>query len=230
MDFDRCLVNIEETDEEIKTAFAKLHESFGKWIEDRPDDLKIPDAVVIKYIVACYDPESRIVKDNKTRWTIKKKEAARFSGLMLLANKNEKDVHKVLYCKSSTINTIIVRYISLLHDRDMLMYAIYNEMLVNQGAQLLSFDFGSPSEAAKAKQNIESIQEDIIKIEHKLLSGDDVNALKNVLHATSAEFMVAELRPESLVTKYERGEEIVESPYGPDYAVSKMRFLGDDAN
>ncbi len=35
MDFDKCLVNIEETDEEIKTAFAKLHESFGKWIEDR---------------------------------------------------------------------------------------------------------------------------------------------------------------------------------------------------
>lgn len=229
MDFDKCLVNIEESDEEIKTAFAKLHESFGKWIEDRPDDLKIPDAVVIKYIVACYDPESRIVKDNKTRWTIKKKEAARISGLMTLAHKNEADVQQVLYCKNKVINRMIISYVFLHHDRDALMYAVYNEMLVKQGQQLLDFDY-TPSEAKTAKANIEETQNDIVKLEHKMFSGDDVNALKNVLQEMSAEFMVAELRPESLVTKYERGEEIVESPYGADYAVSKMRFLGDDVN
>lgn len=231
MDFDKCLVDIEETDEEIKTAFTKLHESFEKWVKERNDDLKLPTESIIKYIVSCYDPESRIVKDNSKRWTVKKKEAARFSGIMALANKGfEEDVQKVLYCKNRAINTIIIRYISLLHDRDFLMYAIYNEMLVSQGSQLLSFDFDKPSETAKAKENIESIQEDIIKIEHKLFSGDDVNALKNVLHEMSAEFMVSELRPESLVTKFERGEEIVASPYGPDYEVGKMRFLGDDVN
>jgi hypothetical protein len=229
MDFSKCLVDIEETDKEIEMSFSRLHESFAQWIAERKDDLKLPTPAIIKYIVSCYDPESRIVKDNKARWTVKKKEAARFSGIMALANKGfEEDVQSVLYCKNRTVNTIIIRYISLLHDRDFLMYAIYNEMLVSQGSQLLSFDFDKPAETAKAKENLESIQEDIIKIEHKLFSGDDVNALKNVLHEMSAEFMVAELRPESLVTKYERGEEIVESPYGPDYEVSKMRFLGDD--
>lgn len=229
MDFDKCLVDVEEPDKEIKESFSRLHESFAKWIEKRDDDLKIPDVAIIKYIVACYDPESRIVKDNKNRWTIKKKEAARFSGLMTLAHQNEEDVQKVLYCKNRVINKLIIRYIFLHHDRDALMYAIYNEMLVNQGQQLLDFEY-TPSEAKTAKANIEETQSDIVKLEHKLFSGDDVNALKNVLQEMSAEFMVSELRPESLVTKYEKGEEIVESPYGPGYEIGKMRFLGDDAN
>ena len=231
MDFNKCLVDIEESDKDIELSFSKLHESFAKWIGERNDELKLPTVSIIKYIVSCYDPESRIVKDNKSRWTVKKKEAARFSGLMALVNKGfEEDVHQVLYCKNRVINILILRYVFLLHDRDALMYGIYNEMLINQGAQLLMFDFKSPGEVATAKINMENIQADIVKVEHKMLSGDDVNALKNVLHEMSAEFMVSELRPESLVTKYERGEEIVESPYGPDYEVGKMRFLGDDAN
>jgi len=230
MDFNKCLVDIEEPDKEIELSFSKLHESFAKWINERGDDLKLPVVSIIKYIVSCYDPESRIVKDNKMRWTVKKKEAARFSGIMALVNKGfEEDVQQVLYCKNKIINQLIIRYIFIHHDRDAMMYAIYNEMLVNQGAQLLDFNY-SPAEAKTAKGNIEETQADIIKLEHKMFSGDDVNALKNVLQEMSAEFMVAELRPESLVTKYERGEEIVESPYGPDYEVDKMRFLGDDAD
>ena len=222
---------IEESDKEIELSFSKLHESFSTWVTERKDDLKLPTVSIIKYIVSCYDPESRIVKDNKARWTVKKKEAARFSGLMTLANKGmEEDVQQVLYCKNKTINILILRYVFLLHDREALMYGIYNEMLVNQGAQLLMFDFKNPSEVAAAKTNMENIQADIVRVEHKMFSGDDVNALKNVLHEMSAEFMVSELRPESLVTKYEKGEEIVDCPYGPDYEVDKMRFLGDDLN
>lgn len=231
MDFNKCLVDVEESDEEIKAAFGKLHESFLKWIDERDDGLKIPTIPVIKYIVSCYDPESRIVKDNNKRWTIKKKEAARFSGVMALANRGfEEDVSQILYCKNRVINILILRYVFLLHSRDALMYGIYNEMLINQGAQLLAFDFKTPAEVATAKVNIELIQSDIVRLEHKMFSGDDVNELKNVLHEMSAEFMVSELRPESLVTKYEKGEEIVASPYGPDYEIDKMRFLGDDVN
>ena len=88
---------------------------------------------------------------------------------------------KFLYCKNTVINRITVRYLALLSDRDYMMYAIYNEMLVNQSIQMLAFDFDKPTEVAKAKANIEQVQEDIQKLEQKLFSGDDVRALKNIL-------------------------------------------------
>lgn len=228
MDYNKCLIDIELSDKEIVENFKKLHPYLAEWVNKREDNLMLPTAKLIKYIVACYDPESPIVKENQKRWTVKKREAAILSGLTSESTKASlPDIDKVLYCKNETINRVTVRYISMLSDRDFMMYAIYNEMLINQSAELLAFNFDKPADLLRAKQNIEQVQDDIIRLEQKLFSGDDVRSLKNILQDEGRKFVVSELRPENLVAKHEKGEMVVDSPYGEGYKPKKMKFVDD---
>ena len=227
MSYNKCLVNIEKEDEKIIADFSKLHESFKTWLKDRDDNLSIPSVNIIKYIVYCYDYESDIVREHRSRWTVKKREAAKLSGILYMRDQAGDGIDEVLYCKNTVINRITVRYLALLSDRDYMMYAIYNEMLVNQSIQMLAFDFDKPTEVAKAKANIEQVQEDIQKLEQKLFSGDDVRALKNILQEETSKFLVSELRPENLVSKHEKKEMVVDSPYGRDFPVPDLRFIDD---
>lgn len=227
MDYNKCLINIEAIDARIISDFSKLHETFGEWIKNRDDGLRIPSVNIIKYIVACYDKESPIVQQYKQRWTVKKREAAKISGILEMREEAGSEIDDILYCRNEEINKVTVRYLAVLSDRDFLTYAIYNEVLVNQSKQLLGFDFSKPSEVAVAKTNVENIQNDIQLLEQKLFSGDDVRALKNILQEEANKFMISELRPENLVTKNEKGEQVIASPYGDDYELPKLKFLDD---
>lgn len=228
MSYRKCLIDIDLPNDEVIKHFIGLHSYFKDWVKDREDKLSIPTVNIIRYIVACYDFESPIVKEFYSRWTLKKKEAAKYSGILSLKSPSAaKDVESVLYCKNAVVNRVTVRYLAMLSDRDFLMYAIYNELLVNQTSQILSFDFDKPTDIAKAKENIEAVQADISRLEQKLFGGDDLRALKNILNEESTKFMVTELRPENLVTKHERGEPVVDSPYGNGYSVGNLRFLDD---
>lgn len=227
MSSSKCLINIEKDEEQVVKDFAGLHPSFKNWIKVRDDSLRIPSVNIIKYIVSCYDHESDIVREHKQRWTVKKKEAARVSGILFMRDMYEDEVDSILYCKNEIINRITVRYLALLSDRDFLMYAIYNEVLINQSRQMLNFEFERPGDVTKAKQNIEDIQSDIQRLEQKMFSGDDVRELKNILQQETNKFMVSELRPENLVTKNEQGESVVDSPYGKSYQIPDLNFLDD---
>lgn len=227
MSYHKCLVDIGQKEEAILEKFKLLHSDLALWVERREDSLLIPTVNVIKYIVSCYDAESPVVKEYSKRWTVKKREAAKAAGLMHLNRSKTSDIESVLYCKNDVINKVTVRYLSLQSDRDYLMYAIYNEMLITQSSQILSSALDKPSDMAKAKLNIETIQDDIARLEQKLFSGDDVRALKNILQEESRKFMVSELRPENLVTKADNGQMVVDSAYGDGYIPEKLRFLDD---
>jgi hypothetical protein len=228
MSYQKCLVDIEKDENRVVNDFSKLHDDFAHWVNTREDGLSIPTLNIIKYIVLCYDAESPVVKEHSRRWTLKKREAAKISGILLLKGlTQDTDIEHILYCKNSVINKITVKYLYMLSDRDFLMYAIYNEMLISQSTQVLSADFDKPADLARAKENIEIIQKDITILEQKLFSGDDVRALKNILQEEARKFLVTELRPENLVSKHEKGEQVIQSPYGEDYKPDKLRFLDD---
>ena len=228
MGYEKCLVNIELDSEKVLSKFGSLHESFMEWIGKREDGLSIPTINIINYIVACYDKDSPVVNEFRKRWAQKKREAARISGLLTLKGSSLSDVETVLYGKNPIIDKITVRYLALLFDRDFLMYAIYNEILINQSEQLLKFNYDKPGDVLKAKQNIELVQEDIRVLEEKIFSGGDVRALQNILQEEAHKFMVSELRPESLVTRKEEGKPVVDiKPYGDNYKIEDLKFYGD---
>lgn len=227
MSYSKCLVNIDRDDASVVSDFAGLHPDFEQWVKDRDDELLIPTVAVVKYIVACYDHESDIVRKHKTRWTMKKREAAKASGILFMRDSAGDEIDDVLYCRNKTLNKITVRYLALLSDRDFMMYAIKNELLTKQATQLLDYDYSDPSKVSKANENIEIAQDDILKLEQKMFSGDDVRALKNILQEETTKFMVEELRPENLVSKHEKGEPVIESPYGKGYSIPDLKFLDD---
>lgn len=227
MGYNKCLVNIDKDDAIIVSDFAGLHPDFKKWVGDRDDVLSIPSVNIIKYIVACYDHESDIVRQHKTRWTMKKREAAKLSGILFMRDSAGNDIDDILYCKNEVLNKITVRYLALLSDRDFMMYAIKNELLTKQATQLLDYDYSDPSKVSVANKNIEIAQDDILKLEQKMFSGDDVRALKNILQEEATKFMVDELRPENLVSKHEKGDLVIESPYGKGYQIPDLKFVDD---
>lgn len=229
MDFSKCLVDISQSEEKVLKAFSLLHNDLKIFVDERPDKLDIPTFNIIKYVVSCYDKESPVVDENRKRWTLRKKSASTFAGLFQLPKDKLDDVDLILYARNDEINKVIVRYLSLLYDRDFLMYAVYSELLINQSEQLLRFNFDKPSDTARAKQNVETLQADLNALEDKVFSGGDVRQLKNVLYGESHKFMVSELRPENIVSKKEKGQPLVDiNPYGDRYKIDDLKFLGDN--
>jgi len=216
-------------DDEIAQSCSSLNSDLADVVKNRPDGLAIPAIVIIKFVVLCYDKESPLIEQYRKRWTLRKKFAAEYSGLIGMSKSYKEDVDAILYASNTTIAKLIIRYLSLLNDRDFLAYAVYSELLTKQSEQLLRFNFDRPSDAQRAKQNMETIQADLTSLEEKIFSGGDVRTLKNVLQEESTRFMVTDLRPENIVTKLENGEPIVdENPYGEGYEIKKPIFLGEN--
>lgn len=222
----KLLVNIDLDDQSVEREFKSLHADFERFVDYRPDKLEVSAATIIRYIVWCYDPESDVVEAHR-KWTDKKKEAADLAGL-IKNNKLTDDGFNILYGKNNAINHVISRYIWLLYDRDFALYAAYQEMLIKATTEILTYNFDKPSDASKAKSNVEELIEDITRVENKLLSGGDVKELTKVLAESASKFTVDELRPENIVSKLEKKEEIVdEKPYG-NYEPEPQRFLNDE--
>lgn len=229
MDFSKCLVDLSKSESDIITDFVTLHKDLAEFVRSRADKLNVPTPNLIRYIVSCYDKESPIVDEFKKRWTMRKKMAASYAGLFNLGKESNYDVDSILYARNEFVNKIILRYLSLLFDREFLMYAVYSELLINQSEQLMRFEFDKPSDTARAKQTIEATQADLSALEEKVFSGGDVRELKNVLYEEAQKFIVSELRPENIVSRKERGEKAVDyNPYGDNYEVNKLRYIGDN--
>jgi len=225
----KCLVDLSLADDVVIRRFSSLHDDFSSFVKQRNDNTTVPTINIIRFIVLCYDKESTLREQYKARWTLRKKMAAKESGLLNLEAKHKANVDDIIYGNIQEINAIIVKYLSLLFDRDFMAYAVYAEILIKQYEQLIKFKFDRPSDAAKAKENVESLQKDLTDLEEKIFGGGDVKSLKNLLNREAKHFAIAELRPESVVSKLEKGERVVdESPYGEDYVIDKMRFLGDN--
>jgi len=215
-------------DSEVIDSFASLHQVLADWIKKREDGLAIETLYIVRFVVACYDKESPVAHQHKSRWTQRKKNAADVAGLLNTEPKFKESVEAILYGKNDIINRIIIRYLSMLYDRDFMSYAIKSEILTKQSEQLINFDYDKPQDMSKAMDNVESLQKDLDRLEEKIFSGGDVVSLKNVLYEDTHRFMVEELRPENIVTKLERGEPVVDiNPYEEGYKIPKMKYIGD---
>ena len=221
------LVDIRKSLESVIAGFKDLHSDFNEFCVNRDDKLEIKTIHIVKFIVLCYDKESEIVESRKGQWAEKKRDAAIESGL-LKDGQLIKDADAVLYGKNDVVNRMIIRYLSLQFDKDFLMYVMLQELLLNATTQLLSFNFEKPSDASKAKQNVEAIIADIEAQEIKIFTGGDVKALTKALYENARKLTVTDLRPENVISRKTNGEELVDDkPYG-NYELDKQRFLDDE--
>ena len=229
MDYSKCLIDLSVDEKQVLDDFSGLHDDLAALVRSREDGTSIPILLIVKFIVLCYDKESPLREAHKKRWTIRKKTAATDSGLMDFRKKSRSEVDAILYGRNAAVNKAIVRYLSLLYDRDFMAYAVYAELLVKQYEELIQFKFDNPSHASKAKSNVESLQKDLTDLEEKIFGGGDVKTLSQTLDQEARAYAVSELRPENIVSKLEKGEPVVDdNPYGTDYFPDEMRFIGDN--
>jgi hypothetical protein len=228
MDYKRCLINIDLSEKDVEDAFVSLHPNLDELIGEIRASIKVPIISIIKFIVSCYDRESPLVMTFRSQWMKKKREAAILAAFPRDGERYTDDAEAIILGKRHLTNKLIVRYLSLLHDNDFNMYAMYNEAKLGQSMELINSGFDSPGNAEKASANIERWSEKIQELEKTIFEGDDVRALRIALYE-EAHRKISDLRPENLVDRMERGEKLVDSPpYGKDYTEDKLRFVGDE--
>ena len=228
MDFSKTLIDIRKKDAEIVKDFTALHPDFSDFANNREDGTDLTEIQIIKYIVACYDKESPLVTLYKKRWSVKKKECAVLAGLPQDKNgKFSESADQLIFCQNDVIDKIILRYCYLLHDREWNTYVIYNEMYIHQSIELIKYNFQQPGHAKTAKENLDTLNEDIEALEFKIFSGEETKKMKDMLYEQASN-MLNDLRPEKIVERLEKGLPAVDyNPYG-DYKKEEMRFLGDE--
>lgn len=220
------LIDISQSPDSISREFRELHEELNYFCVHRHDKLAVSTLTIIKYIVLCYDKESDVSLQYRGRWPERKREAAKEAGLT--GGEHPEDARKVLFGENETINKVITRYIGLQFDKDFMEYVVLQEMLMNATSQALGYNFDNPTQAAKARTNIRDMKQELEALEEKMLLGGDIKELEKALAKNITKMTVRDLRPESIVTRIEKGEPVVdEGPYG-DYMPDEKEFLGDE--
>jgi len=232
MSVGRCLLNTGLPDAELLDEFSDLHEEFAQFRSsfDPPSGLTLP--MLIRYMIFCYDKNSAVAIEYKTKWILKKKVAATRAKFPTFqdngATKFTEESESIIFGRSIPFGQIIVRYLAIQWDSDWELYCVYKELSHNVMKELQKFDFSKPNDLKIAKQNGADIQHDIEKLEYKIFSGQEEMNLKSLLYADAYKASL-ELRPEFLASKRENGEPLVDiNPYGDGYKVDTLKFLNDE--
>ena len=228
----RTLVNTSNPDEVVLKEFKALHPDFADFVDNYKVSVRLKKVAIIRFIVYCYDKNSHVALELKSKWINKKKEAAVRANFATFndngINRFILDAEEIIFGKNEYVNNIIIQYVALQFDNDFQMYMVYKDMLVHVLKELADYNFDNPGQVAKAKANAEEIMGDIERLENKMLSGDDVNSIKSLLYEEAYKSSL-ELRPEHIVTKKEQGKPVVDiKPYGDGYDIGKMIFIGDE--
>ena len=228
----RCLLNTGLPDEDLILDFMALHDNFRVFVQNHtlPEGITFP--MLIRYIVNCYDKNSAIVLQHKSEWIIKKKNSAIKAGFPLVMvdgkEKFPQQFEGVIFNKMPGFNDIVMCYLSIQFDSDFMMYSVFHEMYYNLMKDLQAYNFDKSIDFERTKKMAESIKDDIDRLDYKIFSGGEEREMKNVLYAFAYKRSL-ELRPESLISKKENGEPLVDiNPYGDGYKVDKMKFTGDE--
>ena len=227
----RCLINTSNPDVDVLREFSELHTDFAAFVFSFEVPMGMTLPMLIRYMTLCYDKNSSIAIEHKGKWILKKKESAIRAKFPTWqdngATKFTEEAESIIFNKNVLFLEIVTRYLAIQFDTDFQIYIVYKEMLLNVLMEIMKFKFDNPGQTAKAKQNADEIQEDIEKLEYKIFSGNEERTLKSLLYEEAYKSSL-ELRPESIVTKREAGEPIVDiKPYGENYEMPKAKFIGD---
>lgn len=171
---------------------------------------------VIQYIILMYDVSNDEVRNEYPFYPNRKKEVCRMIDLKIT-----KDVEDMLIGKKPEVNAMIVKYISLFNNPDLLNLASFYEIYIFLNQKAFSGEFSS----AEIK-DIEKVNASIKQLTENIFHGKDETELRLELYKTVREQALG-IRPEEIAEKLARGEDPLDfNPYGK-YKPGKMKFIGD---
>jgi len=170
---------------------------------------------VTRFVILTYDFESPIRKEY-SKLSERKAVAAQYAGFKLKNNgKFAKEVEGMVvgqYPKTGDINAMIVKYIMLYNDPDLLALEVYYHMLEQDTTHVLGSLKADPKSRKEQIKNIKDLSRLIEDLTAKQFGGRDSQELIRELYR-NIETVRERLMPEYIADKLEKGEEVGDDPY-----------------
>lgn len=178
---------------------------------------------VVQYIILMYDKNNHDVRAEYPFYPQRKLEVAKAVGLVT-GKKADKKAEDMMVGKIEPINKMIVRYLTLFNDPDLLMLASYYSMYLHMNVQAYSPDFDKNTIA-----NIETVNTSIKELTENIFGGKDETELRQELYKSIEEQSLG-IRPEEVAEMLQKGENPLKdySPYKKEYLPDQLKFLSDE--
>ena len=138
------------------------------------------------------------------------------------SQKPSRTVENMLIGKNRKVNNMIIRYLTLFNDPDLLMLISYYNIYIELNKQSLSGDFDKNTIA-----NIEKVNGSIKELTESVFGGKDETELRQELYH-SIEKQSLGIRPEEVAEAFSKGEKPIEdfNPYSGKYLPEELKYLG----
>lgn len=214
---DRSKFLFDPFDPQLTEKLAK-HKEFSKPI-NRINRLKL-----LQYIIFMYDKNNDEVRAELPYYPQRKYEVAKSVGL-IGERKASPGVEDMLVGKNEIINGMIIRYLTLFNDPNLLMLASYYQIYIDLNKQAFSGQFNKDTIVSLDKVNatIRQLTEDVF-------GGKDETELRAELYK-SIEEQALGIRPEEMAEKIQSGKDPFEgkfNPYKSEYLPDDIKYLGSE--
>jgi hypothetical protein len=182
----------------------------------------LPKQKVVQYIILMYDKNNDEVRAEYPFYPQRKLEVAKAVGLVS-GKKANKKVEDMLVGKIEKVNKMIVRYLTLFNDPDLLMLASYYSMYLHLNTQAYSPDYDKNTIV-----NIEKVNNSIKELTESIFGGKDETELRQELYKSIEEESLG-IRPEEIAEAISKGEKPLGNytPYSGEYLPDNLKFLSD---
>ena len=183
----------------------------------------LPKVKIVQYIICMYDIASQEIRSEFPLYPQRKYEIAKMLGMVSDSKKIPQAIEDVLIGKNKDVNAMIIKYLTLFNNPDILMLASYYEMYVELNKTAFSGSFNKDTIAG-----IEKVNSAIKELTDNVFMGKDETELRRELYKSIDEQSLG-IRPEEIAEKLQSGEKIFEdfNPYAENYEVDPLKFMGD---
>jgi hypothetical protein len=178
---------------------------------------------ICQYIVLMYDKNNDEIRAEYPFYPQRKLEIAKAVGLIPPKGKTPKKVEDMLIGRNEDVNKMIVRYLTLFNNPDLLMLASMYSISLHLHVQSYSPDFDK-----NTISNLEKVQKNIMELTENIFGGKDETELRQELYKSIEEQSLG-IRPEEVAEALQKGEKPLGdyTPYNKEYLPEKLKFLSD---
>ena len=177
---------------------------------------------VLQYIILMYDKNNDEVRAEYPFYPQRKIEVARAVGLVK-QHKAPKVVEDLMVGGNDLVNKMIIRYLSLFNNPDLLMLAAYYEIFIKLNQQSFSGDFDT-----NTIKNIKNVNESIKELTESIFGGKDETGLRQELYKSIEEQSLG-IKPEEIAEAMQSGKDPLDkfSAYDEGYIPDELKYLSD---